>query len=152
MTDIIDRIGSAHIVQPLTVEAAEAPEAIDLWGWAETLEGDDPRAREARDAVTARLFGELVKRGAGIIEHYHCDLYRDTQKLQQIVTGPVRFWWVARTWGTWLMADGEPGGEAVLSDLMHRSTDDQASGWWVDLTVTDRRWFATFTPIPNERI
>lgn len=137
---------TAVLVQRITVvEGLE-----DLWGWAESIDpADGPRAAEARDQVISRLFGHLVDRTDGIVEHYRSDLYRDAQRLQKELTGPTRFWWVARTWGTTMMWPEEPGSDTCLADSLRRSQDEQASGWWVDVTVDRGRWFARFTPIDN---
>ena len=141
------------LTEPAIVPAGLEPESIDLWGWAESIDpADGPRAAEAQDAVAALLFGHLVDRTDGIVEHYRSDLYRDAQKLQQHLTGPGRFWYVARTWGTNLMWEDEPGSAACLADLLRsRSHDEQARAWWVELTETNRRWSATITPIATNQ-
>lgn len=144
---------SLATIEPVIV-TEPAAETIDLWGWCESIDpasGND-RAAEAQDAVISVLFGHLVDRTDGIVEHYRSDLYRDAQKLQQGLTGQRRFWFVARTWGTNLMWDDEPGQDTCLAQLLTpaRMQDDTARGWWVDVTCTERRWAATFTPITPE--
>ena len=148
-------MSTATLPTPAPVLAGTEPEVIDLWGWAESIDpdtcplgSDAKRAAEAQDAVIAVLFGHLVDRTDGVIEHYRSDLYRDAQKLKAMLKGPGRFWYVARTWGTNIMWEDEPGSPACLADLMWgRSHDEQARGWWVEVKVTERRWSAVFTPI-----
>lgn len=153
-------MSTATLSTPAPVLAGTEPEVIDLWGWADSIDPKAPghtaeqaqRAAEAQDAVIAVLFGHLVDRTDGTVEHYRSDLYRDAQRLQKSLTGPCRFWFVARSWGTNIMWEDEPGSPACLADLMWgRSHDEQSRGWWVEVKVTERRWSAVFTPITSKK-
>lgn len=70
---------------------------LDFGGWA------DP------DPVAARLFGKLVELAEGTVTAYRSDLFRDAQKLIEIMPGLLSearergaadFFWAARTHGT----------------------------------------------------
>lgn len=70
---------------------------LDFGGWT------DP------DIVAARLFGKLVEIASGTVTEYRSDLYRDAQKLMELMPGILAearergaadLWWAARTHGT----------------------------------------------------
>lgn len=141
--------GWADIVQAC-IDAHEASgeqlgERIRLWSSHESINPNGNRDDQAaHDAVMCMLFGELVRHTVGIVEHYHSDLYRDAQRLRRI-TGPTRFWYVAREWGTNMMWPTEPGSDECLNEALNRS--GPSAGWWVELDAERGTWFATFTPI-----
>lgn len=98
---------------------------IRLFGWSDKLESP----------VLSGIFGEMVRRSAGIIEHYHGDLYHDARWIHDNVTGPCSFYWTPRECGTYVgiyLPDSVRGGS-----VLYRVTVECDHGVWYVTFDTD---------------
>jgi hypothetical protein len=108
---------------------------VRLHGWASWS--------EAEDSVKARVFGELVKRAAPLVEHYHSDFYRDAQWIIGASEDMLaEFYFSADDCGTWLSCEPDLG-------LARKH------GWVVHVWGADKHgdgrleWFASFEARPQ---
>lgn len=107
-------------------------ESVRLYGWVEDW-------REAQSPVRALLFGQLVKRTWGVLEHYPSDLYHDAQWVRENVNGPTEFLFMARLNGTDI---------GDLAQVQERITGSEPRTLYhVALTVERGQWTATFTTL-----
>ena len=107
-----------------------APETVPLYGWTEWT----PSTGET---IRARLFGELLKRSAWIVEEFQSDLFHDAQWLRDNVNGPCEFLFMARRHGTNI---------AESAEVHERiSSREPRTLWHVALTEERGEWSVTFT-------
>jgi hypothetical protein len=107
-------------------------EDVRLWGFSEVAE----------PPVVTLLFGEMVKRAVGVVQHYHGDLGHDFMWLQEVVTGTTEdktFWWMPREWGTNI---GQ-GAELIRDGEL--SWPEGGVLYKVEVANVDRSWHAYFT-------
>lgn len=120
------------ITAPAAIET-EAPgptvERVRLWGFSETIE----------TPVRSMLFGELVRRSAPHLQHYHSDLFHDADWLTKSLNGPMTFFWTVRTWGTHIHDDFD------LALAVLGVSSDVARFYRVDVVCERHDWSADFT-------
>jgi len=83
------------------------------------------------------VFGELVKAGADVIEHYHSDLYYDALWVEHKVVADVPFVYGVREYGTFI---SEGGGDMVKLAKEHNDevwscvvSQDSDGRWWMEM-------------------
>lgn len=99
---------------------------VDLTGYDEVM----------LPGVTALLFGQMVQRTVGVVEHYHSDLFHDAQWVAKHVKGEMSFYWAPRTWGTYIGLDptlvSHPSEGLVFYrvDVHRKMRDGKPTGMW----------------------
>lgn len=120
-------------------------ETVRLIGW---IDNHD----EAMPQVKARLFGEIVRRAALVVEEYHSDLFSDALRLDKMLTGPCEFDLLLRKHGTHLSFDGDlfnaARGMAVVEHDVVTTTLYRVA---VRVGVDRGDWWATFTVQAKDR-
>lgn len=118
-------------------------ETVDTWsfGWCTDW-------TEAQHYVLQRIFGSLVRIAAPVVQEFHGDLFHDAEWLRQHLTGPMEFWFCARTSGTHIgLMDDTIWLNSVRG--VNRS-DKDAKFVRCTLTQDGGRWEFTVTDITEE--
>lgn len=90
-------------------------------------------SEEIADTIRCQMFGELVRQATPILEHYHSDLYRDSQWIaRNLGRYETTFYYAADEWGTVIGQD---------RDLVFLYRDKLQLK--VTILRTDSKWTAT---------